>query len=123
MRMGKLTVTNEFHGQRLDKFLSTHNPDQSRSQLQKMIKQGAVLVNGEKTTVHNFLKKGDRITIQKLKIEPEKKITGKGTSGQVPIFKLEVVADTDIQTYEKLARTQCVQALYTGLTKTCQGFW
>ena len=93
--MTKLTVTNEFHGQRLDKYLSAQNPEQSRAQLQKKIKQGVVSVNGKKTTVHHFLKEGDQITLQQLKTEPATNEDSKGASQKVPTYKLDIVADTD----------------------------
>lgn len=62
---------------RLDKFLTTKLPGSSRSQIQKMIKDGAVTVSGKKISVHRFLKEGDKIfvsdkkkttTIKKIKI-------------------------------------------------------
>lgn len=93
--MKQFTVMNGFHGHRLDKFISAHIPEQSRSQIQKMIKNGAVLVNGEKTTVHHFLKEGDRISIQKLTTGPEKKVKEKESSQQTPTFNLDVIADTN----------------------------
>ncbi len=93
--MEHLTVTEEFHGQRLDKFISAHNPEHSRSQLQKMIKHGAVLVNGGKTTAHHFLKEGDNIVIHELKTNPTQKTKKQATSQPAPMFKLEIVADTN----------------------------
>jgi len=93
--MEQLTVTNEFNNQRLDKFLSSKNQKQSRAQLQKMIKRGAVLVNGEKTTVHHFLKKGDTITIKEPKTKPVQQMKKQAASQPAPMFKLEIVADTN----------------------------
>lgn len=49
---------------RLDKFLTGELPDLSRSQIQKLIKDGLVLVNTQEAVVHRFLKTGDQITIQ-----------------------------------------------------------
>ncbi|MFA5051898.1 MAG: RluA family pseudouridine synthase [Patescibacteria group bacterium] len=61
--MQKITVDNAQDGQRLDKFLTEHWPDKTRSQIQKLIRSGAVLVNGEVPSVHHFLKERDIIEI------------------------------------------------------------
>ena len=62
--------------ERLDKFLSVMLPDQSRSYLQKIIKDGNVLVNGEPKKSSYRLEDGDEVTadLPELKspdIEPE----------------------------------------------------
>ena len=62
--------------ERLDKFLSAMLPDQSRSYLQKIIKDGNVLVNGEPKKSSYRLEDGDEVTadLPELKspdIEPE----------------------------------------------------
>lgn len=54
-------------GQRLDKFLVGKIKDFSRSQIQKKIQAGLVLVNKKPAKVHQFLKEGDEIEIQKNK--------------------------------------------------------
>ncbi len=46
---------------RLDVFLTEVQAGGTRSAIQKALKQGKVTVNGEKTTVHRFLKEGDVI--------------------------------------------------------------
>lgn len=61
--MLEITYNNE-EKIRLDKFLTNKLTDLSRSQIQKLIKDGLILVNGEKAVVHRFLKSGDRITIK-----------------------------------------------------------
>lgn len=61
----KIIVSEENKGVRLDVFLSLKYPEESRSQWQKKIKNGAVLVNGEKPSVHQFLKVGDEIKVIK----------------------------------------------------------
>lgn len=78
-------ITEENQGERLDKFLSANRPEKSRSQWQKAIKEGRVLVNGKKPTPHYFLKKGDE-----LNIAPETPVT-KTSRG----FKLDVVYEDD----------------------------
>ena len=57
--------------QRLDKFLLPHLPDLSRAEIQRMIKEGFILVNQNKVTPHNFLKNGDKVSV---KPKPAKKI-------------------------------------------------
>lgn len=63
-------ITKESHGQRLDKFLVSQLPELSRSQIQKMIKAGPVLVNGQPTSVHHFLKEGDTIILKSVPSGP-----------------------------------------------------
>ena len=61
----KLKIQEENKGERLDKFLTKSLPDLSRSQIQKQIERGLILVNGEKKSVHYFLKDGDEIEVSK----------------------------------------------------------
>lgn len=61
--MSKFTISSAEKGQRLDKFLVKKLPDQNRSQIQKIIKAGGVLINNKKPTIHQFLKKNDVINI------------------------------------------------------------
>lgn len=53
--------------ERLDKFLVKHLANLSRSQIQKMIKDGGVLVNEKSVAVHHFLKEKDEIKILNIK--------------------------------------------------------
>lgn len=71
-----LQVDETYMDERLDKFLSVMLPDQSRSYLQKIIKDGNVLVNGEPKKSSYRLEDGDEVTadLPELKspdIEPE----------------------------------------------------
>ncbi|MBU0598018.1 RluA family pseudouridine synthase [Patescibacteria group bacterium] len=68
--MPEYKITSEHKGLRLDKFLAEKLPDRSRSQIQKFIKSGGVLVNNKKTAVHQFLKADDLITINLTQPEP-----------------------------------------------------
>ena len=53
--------------QRLDVFLAEKMSEQhSRAHLQKMIKNGAVMVNGKDVTPHYAVKDGDRVRVEKL---------------------------------------------------------
>jgi 23S rRNA pseudouridine1911/1915/1917 synthase len=54
-----IVITKENAGERLDKFLTALLKDQSRSQIQRQIKDGDFLVNGKKVTAHCFLKEKD----------------------------------------------------------------
>lgn len=51
-------------GRRLDVFLSTRDPDRSRSQYKKWIEAGNVLVNGERVKPSYVLQAGDEIAVQ-----------------------------------------------------------
>lgn len=71
-----LQADETYMDERLDKFLSAMLPDQSRSYLQKIIKDGNVLVNGESKKSSYRLEDGDEVTadLPELKspdIEPE----------------------------------------------------
>ena len=48
-------------GQRVDVYLSNYYPDLSRSQLQKLISQGMVEINGEKVAAKYKIKQGDYV--------------------------------------------------------------
>lgn len=56
-------VTGERAGMRLDVFLQAQETGRSRSQIQKLIKEGLVTVNEKKVLPHHFLKEGDTITL------------------------------------------------------------
>ncbi len=71
-----LQADETYMDERLDKFLSAMLPDQSRSYLQKIIKDGNVLVNGEPKKSSYRLEDGDEVTadLPELKspdVEPE----------------------------------------------------
>ena len=57
------TVSPEDAGTRLDKLLSLHFPQHSRSYFQYLIEQGAVLVNGSPVKKKETLKEGDEIEV------------------------------------------------------------
>lgn len=72
-----ISVSAEQTGYRLDKLLVERFPDISRSQIQKAIKDGLVLVGGKKVAVHHFLKTADEITIKESSGEGTKENTAK----------------------------------------------
>ena len=62
---------------RLDKYLSEQFPEQTRSYLQKLIKDGEVLVNGKNVKTGYQLSKGDEVSVnipepKELDVEPQK---------------------------------------------------
>ncbi len=65
----KFEVKESQVGMRLDKFLTKKLPKFSRSQIQKIIKNKDVLVDGKAVEAHYFLKKGDKIEIKKISTE------------------------------------------------------
>lgn len=95
----KLIITDEQTGQRLDKFLTETYPEHSRSQLQKLIKQGAVTVNYKSVTPHHFLKAGDEVVVDFEKKTADKKAKKKAdTTSAKPIPKIptvKIIAETD----------------------------
>ncbi|MGN0484122.1 MAG: RluA family pseudouridine synthase [Lachnospiraceae bacterium] len=69
-------VTNEETGTRLDKFLAEKMPDQTRSFLQKLVKDGYVSINSTLQKVNYKMRAKDQVTVQlpepqELSIEPE----------------------------------------------------
>ncbi len=51
---------------RIDKYLALRMPDVSRSRLQKMIRDGSVLVNGGKVKASYVLKEGDDVSVNEV---------------------------------------------------------
>jgi len=58
-----LTVTDDSEGIRLDRFLASVLPDHSRSQIQRLIKEGLVLVAGRETKANQPVKAGQAISV------------------------------------------------------------
>lgn len=63
MQAENIKINKAQAGQRLDIFLAAKT-GQSRSQIQKMIKKGLVLVNGREKSSHYALKEGDAISVR-----------------------------------------------------------
>ena len=87
-----IKITEQFAGERLDKFLVQHFKNLSRSQLQKLIKQRAITVNGLLVTPHYGLKAGDKINIKEKTSNTEKKIKIKKTKKSLD---LKIIYETD----------------------------
>lgn len=73
---------------RIDKFLTQHFPDRTRSFLQKIIKEERCLVNATPVKVNYILNKGDRIVIR----FPEEEAEMKPMSEEIP---LDIVFEDD----------------------------
>jgi 23S rRNA pseudouridine1911/1915/1917 synthase len=94
--MKKIVIKKENVGQRLDKFLSDEFFGLSRSQIQKIIKNGLVEINGKKILPHCFLKEGDMVVTQAFRPDGSvggskkfKEIKPKGLS-----YKIKIIAET-----------------------------
>ncbi len=76
MKKNEITIEPENNGQRLDKFLIEIRPEISRSQIQKLIKTGRILVENKPAKVHRFLKTGEKVSLifeeNKPKVEVKK---------------------------------------------------
>jgi len=106
--------------QRLDKFLTTKLPI-SRSQIQKLIKAGQILVNGKKSNVHNFLNTGDVIKVNaakkikelttEKKLEPNKKVKLKIVYEDDDILVIDKPAGLMVHPTEKMENNTLVSGL------------
>ncbi|MDP2685300.1 MAG: RluA family pseudouridine synthase [bacterium] len=93
--MSNFTIDKSDANKRLDKFLNEKIEFITRSQIQKLIKNEGVLVNGEKTSVHHFLKVGDEVRLvppKEAKVKDNKVVIDKKTSA--PKFKFKVIKKT-----------------------------
>jgi len=114
-----IKIKPENKNQRLDKFLTTKLPI-SRSQIQKLIKAGDILVNGKKTSVHNFLQPGDQIKISakeikelttEKKLEPSKKVKFKIVYEDENILVIDKPAGLLVHPTEKMEPDTLVSGL------------
>lgn len=83
-----MVITREHAGKRLDSVAGILIPASSRSQIQKIIKDGAITVNDKKVLPHHFLKEGDRIVVSKK--FPEIKIA----HGSIFTLSPRIIAET-----------------------------
>lgn len=81
-------IPSQHKNKRLDKFLTLKLKNLSRSQIQKLIKQGNIQVNNKKAkSVHQFLKIGDKVQIKST-------ITDAKTKNELkPQFALKIIAE------------------------------
>ena len=65
-----IEVPQEFHGERIDKFLSVLVPDCSRNSIQKLIEQGNVTINGESVNKKYKVNTDDEILVVTGELKP-----------------------------------------------------
>ena len=65
-----IEVPQEFHGERIDKFLSVLVPDCSRNAIQKLIEQGNVTINGEAVNKKYKVNSDDEILVVTGELKP-----------------------------------------------------
>jgi 23S rRNA pseudouridine1911/1915/1917 synthase len=87
-----IKITEPSVGARLDKFLAQQRQDLSRNQIQKLIKQRVITVNGWLVAPHYNLKANDIINIREKLPEPKK--TTKET-GPKNLPDLKIIDETD----------------------------
>lgn len=69
MEKTTIEITDAYQGVRIDKALSTIQPDWSRSQIQLWLKDGLILVDGEQVKSNYKVKQGEILTIEEPKPE------------------------------------------------------
>jgi len=82
-----IKITEQYIDRRLDKFLTQQLQNLSRSQIQKLIKQHSITVNGLPVPSHYSLRAGDKINVNKKITEPEK-TAKKDTPKKLPSIKI-----------------------------------
>lgn len=83
---------NEDIGKRLDVFLKEQLADETRSQIQKVIKRGDVTVNEKSASVHQFLKEGDQISYR---VKPESRAKTSASEPEAALPELDIIEETD----------------------------
>ncbi|HVM90697.1 MAG TPA: RluA family pseudouridine synthase [Verrucomicrobiae bacterium] len=84
----------ENEGERLDLFLTTILPERTRSNIQKLIQDGRITVNGGEASVHRFLKNGDKIVWDGQERTPKPKVSVKKEIGPLPDLRDLIVEET-----------------------------
>ncbi|MBD3858119.1 RluA family pseudouridine synthase [Bacillus sp. 28A-2] len=64
MNQVNIAVTEEQTGERLDKFLSTSEPEWSRTQVQQWVKDGLIVVNEKQVKANYKVQAGDQIKVE-----------------------------------------------------------
>ena len=68
--MEQMSLISKKKGERIDKFLGENLDDLSRSYIQKLLKDGLILVNGKKVKANYKLNEGDQIDVEVPDPEP-----------------------------------------------------
>lgn len=91
-----IKITEVNYGERLDKFLVGNNPSKlSRNQIQKLIKQGLISLNGLTVSPHRSLKTGDIVTITYTLFPDKKLINKKKLTESRPGHKIKIIHEND----------------------------
>ena len=77
----EIEITEEHGGGRIDKALTTINPDWSRTQIQQWVKDGLVLVNGQIVKPNYKVKQGDIIQVDEPELGGTRHCSGKSGLG------------------------------------------
>jgi 23S rRNA pseudouridine1911/1915/1917 synthase len=88
------TTYQETKKERLDKYLVDKYPNISRSQMQKLVKDGEILINKEKVLPHHFLRAGDEILIPENLVEMINVVEYKKPTANKKV-KIDIVKETD----------------------------
>jgi len=105
--MPRFTIAEQHKNTRLDKFLVEQIPDKSRSQIQKMVKSGLVLVNGKKPTPHHFLKIGNEVEIKEIAEEIDSLRQEQGGPSALPIIGIKMIGGKEYSfTKKSIAATR-----------------
>ncbi|MFP3821425.1 S4 domain-containing protein, partial [Bacillus sp. SIMBA_008] len=64
MNQVNIAVSEEQTSERLDKFLSTTEPEWSRTQVQQWVKDGLIEVNGKQVKANYKVQAGDQIKVE-----------------------------------------------------------
>lgn len=81
-----ITISENEADTRLDKFLAERLPELSRSQLQKLIKEGQIKVNGKEAKAHVSLAINDTIEILNTALEPKVRATESPVFDQIKVI-------------------------------------
>src|SRR5689334_330283 len=87
-------VAPEHEGERLDIFLTAVLPERTRSNIQKLIQDGRVRVNGTEASVHRFLKNGDKVEWDGKEKTVKPKVSVKKEIGPLPLLTDLIVEET-----------------------------
>jgi len=90
----KYTVRSKDVNQRLDKFIKKMAKDKSRSHIQKMIKEGLILIDNKTVLPHHFLKEGQVIAFDDIN-KSLKTPKNKRASDNSKIIKPKIIKETD----------------------------
>lgn len=91
-----IKITESNYSERLDKFLAGNNLLKlSRNQIQKLIKQGLISLNGLAVSPHHSLKTGDIVTIAKILFPDKKLINKKKLTESLPGHKIKIIHEND----------------------------